>query len=153
MKIQSIIRLLGIGITALMMTGCSNSFDEWVDDSGEPTYVSGGTASAPATMSLDLKNLVVENAYYNYFKYEAKEGERLDIQAILEMAILASQRKECEQSEDTFVAVYDDEMSQMDGFRTCSKNLTVEFPVDGAYIFQIKYPGNKGYFNADSSRI
>ncbi len=152
MKIQSIVKLLSIGVMTLMMAGCSNEFDEWKSDREEPISVPGGTANAPATMSLDLQNVIVKNAYYNYFQYEAKEGEKLDIQAILEMAILSSQRAECQQSGDTYIAVYDAGMTQLEGFRTCSTGLKVEFPVDGRYIFQMKYPGNKGYFNADSSR-
>jgi len=145
-------KLLVIGVMVLMMAGCSNELDEWKNDFGEPISVPGGTANAPATMSLDLQNVIVKNAYYNYFQYEAKEGEKLDIQAILEMAILSSQRTECQQSGDTYIAVYDADMTQLEGIRTCSVSLKIEFPADGKYIFQIKYPGNKGYFNADSSR-
>ena len=145
-------KVLIISIITLIMAGCSNEFNEWKSDLDEPISVPGGTASAPATMSLDLQNVIVKNAYYNYFQHEAKEGEKLDIQAVLEMAILASQRTECQQSGDTYIAVYDAGMTQLEGFRTCSKYLTMEFPVDGKYIFQIKYPGNEGYFNADSTR-
>ncbi len=152
MKIQNIVKLLGVGVMALMMAGCSNEFDEWKSDREEPISVPGGTASAPAEMSLDLQNVIVKNAYYNYFDYEAKEGEKLDIQATLEMAILSSERAECQQSGDTYIAVYDAGMTQLEGFRTCSTGLKVEFPVDGRYIFQIKYPGNEGYFYADSTR-
>lgn len=144
-------RLLSVGVVALVMAACSTEFDEWGDDSDVPTSVPGGTASAPATMSLDLQNVIVKNSYYNYFDYEAKEGEKLDIQATLELAILSSQRAECQQSGDTYIAVYDAGMTQLEGFRTCSVSLKVEFPVDGRYIFQIKYPGNEGYFYADSS--
>ena len=145
-------KLLSIGVMTLMMAGCSNELNEWKNDLGEPISVPGGTASSPATMSLDLQNVIVKNAYYNYFQYEAKEGEKLDIEAVLEMSILASQRTECQQSRDTYIAVYDAGMTQLEGFRTCSVSLKVEFPVDGRYIFQIKYPGNEGYFYADSSR-
>ena len=152
MRNKSIMKLLGIGMMALVMAGCSNALDELGDDSDAPISVPGGTASAPATMSLDLQNVIVKNAYYNYFDYEAREGEKLDIQATLEMAILSSQRAECQQSGDTYIAVYDAGMTQLEGFRTCSVSLKVEFPVDGKYIFQIKYPGNEGYFYADSSR-
>ncbi len=151
MKIKSMMKLLGIGMMALVMAGCSNTLDELGDDSDAPTSVPGGTANAPATMSLDLQNVIVKNAYYNYFKYTAEEGEKLDIQAVLDMAILASQRTECQQSGDTYIVVYDAGMTQLEGFRTCSTGLKVEFPVDGRYIFQIKYPGNEGYFYADSS--
>jgi len=152
LKIYHTVKLLSISVIALIIAGCSNELDEWKNDLGEPISVPGGTANAPATMSLDLQNVIVKNAYYNYFQHEAKEGEKLDIQAILEMAILSSQRIECQQSGDTYIVVYDADMTQLEGFRTCSVSLKIEFPVDGKYIFQIKYPGNKGYFNADSSR-
>lgn len=145
-------KLFSVGVIALIVAGCSSEFDEWQDDLGEPTSVPGGTANAPAEMSLDMSNVIVKNAYYNYFKYEAKEGEKLDIQSVLENVILASQREECQQSGDTYIVVYDAGMTQLEGFRTCTVSLSVEFPVDGKYIFQIKYPGNEGYFNADSSR-
>ena len=151
MKIKSIVKLFSIGVMTLIMAGCSNEFNEWKNDLDEPISVPGGTASSPATMSLDLQNVIVKNAYYNYFQYEAKEGEKLDIQATLEWAILASQRAECQQSGDTYIVVYDAGMTQLEGFRTCSVSLKMEFPVDGRYIFQIKYPGNEGYFYADSS--
>ena len=102
-------------------------------------------------MSLDLMNVVVKNSYYNYFKYNAKEDEELTLDAVLENAILATQRTECQQSGDTYIEVFDSKMNKMGWIRTCTKHLNVTFPANGKYIFHIQYPNNKGYFTADSS--
>jgi hypothetical protein len=114
-------------------------------------YVHGGTEAAPATLSLDVGNVVEKNSFYNYFQYTAQEDEKLDIHAVLDFAITSAKRMECEQSGDTYIVVYDTDMNQLDGFRTCTTDMTIEFPADGRYVLQIKYPGNEGYFDADST--
>ena len=152
MYINKLATLLGIIFISLFIIGCESS--NIVDDLGndDPNYVEGGTPEAPAKMSLDLQNRIVKNSYYNYYKYTASEDEKLKIEAFLEFAILSSERIACQEEGDTYIVVYDSKMNAMDWIRTCTSHLTVEFPADGTYIFQIKYPGNKGYFEADSSK-
>ena len=148
MKIGKIVKFVSLLAVVWMMAGCD---EDLIDLEREPNSVNGGPANNPTELSLDLRNMIKKNAYYNYYKYRAKEGEKLKMSAVLDNAILKSQRIECEESGDTFIAVYDAKLNQLEGIRTCGTNLTIEFPVDGLYKFQIKYPGNKGYFNADSS--
>jgi hypothetical protein len=151
MRIQTIVKLFGAVMIALLMTGCDEDILDNITD-GEPNSVSGGTAEAPAEMSLELRNMIVKNSFFNYYKYTGKEGETLKLESILDFAILSTERIACLEDGETYIAVYDDKMNSLDWIRTCTKNLTVTFPVDGTYIFQIKYPGNKGYFNADSHK-
>ena len=147
---KKIAKIVGIAMIALIMSGCDEAFINSLA-SDQPNSVHGGIASAPAQLSLDLNNVIEENAYFNYFKYEAVEGERLTIDAVLEYAILSSQRTECQEDGETFIALYDSGMNKLDSIRTCTKHLTIEFPADDTYIIQILYPGNKGYFTAESS--
>jgi hypothetical protein len=151
MKIQSIVKLFTMALFVVAMTGCGEEILDGIGDN-EPNSVPGGTANKPAEMSLDLHNVIVKNSYYNYFKYRGEEGEKLEIMAVLENAILPTQRTACQQEGDTYIAVYDSGMHILDGVRTCSKYLSIVFPVDGTYIFQIQYPGNKGYFAAESHK-
>ena len=151
MRLSSITKIFSATMIVLIMTGCGEDFLDTVNDK-EPNSVPGGTANAPAEMSLDLHNVVKKNSYYNYFKYAAEEDEKLTIQAILDNAILSTQRTDCQQNGESYIAVYDSKMNRLDGIRTCTKYLRVEFPTEDTYVFQIQYPGNKGYFTADSNR-
>ena len=147
MKIQNMVKLFGIGVIALVMAGCESI----VDGEIASVQIHGGVAGAPATMSLELGNIIGQNAFYNFFQHRAIEDEKLDINAVLDFAVTIAQKADCRQSGDTFVVVYDSEMNQLDNFKTCTENITVEFPADDIYIFQIQYPGNEGYFDADST--
>ncbi|HHD72327.1 MAG TPA: hypothetical protein ENL02_00160 [Epsilonproteobacteria bacterium] len=142
---KKIMNWFGASMMVLLMAGCDIASDI------ATVYNHGGIKSAPATLSLNVGNIIEKNSFYNYFKYTAREGEKLDLHAVLDFAITASNRMECEQTGDTFIVVYDSGMHQLDWIRTCSANLTVEFPAAGRYIIQITYPGNEGYFDADST--
>jgi len=148
LRIKGMVKFFGLIAIVWMLAGCD---EEMVNFDREPNSVTGGPSNKPTEISLDLRNEIKKNAYYNYYKYRAKEGEKLSMDAILENAILKDQRIECQESGDTYIAVFDAKLNQLEGIRTCTNYLTVEFPVDGLYKFQIRYPGNKGYFNADSS--
>jgi len=148
---ENIAKIFSTAMIVLFIAGCGEDFIDAINDN-EPNYVPGGTANAPAEMSLDLHNIIKKNAYYNYFKYKAEEDEELTIEAVLDNAILPSQRTECQQNGESYIAVYDSKMNSLGGIRTCTKYLKVAFPTESTYIFQIKYPGNEGYFTADSDR-
>lgn len=149
MKIRTIVKLFSAAAFVVALAGCGEDVLDGIGDN-EPNSVPGGTANAPAEMSLELNNVVMKNSYYNYFKYSGSEGEKLTIQAVLENAILATQRTECQEGGGSYIVVYDSGMHVLNDIRTCSKYLTLIFPADTTYIFQFKYPGNKGYFLATS---
>jgi hypothetical protein len=149
MKINRIVGTLWAVATLFVMLGCGGGSSS--SDGGSST-VSGGPPSAPTTLSLDSSNEIKKNAYYNHYQYEAIEDETLSIQAVLENAITKDMRSECQKSGDTFIVVYDAEMNELDGFRTCTSTMKITFMADGIYVIQIKYPGNKGYFTADTKK-
>ena len=132
-------------VVGLVFVGCGDT----IGNISSEERIHGGTASAPAQMSLDVSNLIVENSYYNYFKYTADGDHKLKLDAMLDFGITKTQRIECQESGDTYVVVYDGNMNEINSLKTCATAMTVEFPANGTYIFQFKYPGNKGYFNAD----
>lgn len=146
-KLIKEVLLLVASVLTLVLSGCGGSDTTRENDS---SYVSGGTDYAPATMSLERGNKVVENAYYNFFAYEALAGEKLSLEAILKKGITDSQREECLEGSDTFIVVYDESLIPQEQYRTCTSRISLEFAVSGKYIFQIKYPGNMGYFSASS---
>ncbi len=145
MNIQ--IKLLSVVVVIHFIVGCGGT----ESTSGE--RVAGGTASAPAQMSLDASNLIVKNSYYNYFQYTGSSDRKLTLESVLDWAITATTRMECQQSGDTFIAVYDKQMNELSQYRTCTNIMTIEFPADGTYNFQIKYPGNEGYFDAHTTAL
>ena len=147
MKIKNIVKLLSVAVVVLLMVGCGGG------DSASPERVVGGTASAPTQMSLEVSNLIVKNSYYNYFEYTGSSDRKLTLNAILDWAITATTRIECQQAGDTFIVVYDHRMNELSQYRTCTSSMTIEFPVDGTYIFQIQYPGNEGYFDAHTTAL
>jgi hypothetical protein len=132
-----------------MLAGCDTDLG---GIGGESHTVLGGPPSAPGELSLDMQNEIGMNAYYNYFQYDGAEHETLTFDAVLENAILKDQQQECLESGDTFIAVYDADLNQMKGYRTCTKHMELELPIDGNYKFQFRYPGNKGYIEVDSSK-
>ncbi len=148
MKVHKIMKWFSVGIIALMIAGCGST----ESDSDTSESVVGGVAGAPAQMSLTSGNLIVKNAFYNYFKYTAREDEKLTLDAILEFAITSTKRIECQETGETYVVVYDAQMNELSGYKTCTSKMSIEFPSDGTYIFQIQYPGNEGYFLADSDQ-
>ncbi len=147
MKIQNIVKLLGVAVVLMFVAGCGDG------DSTSQERVVGGTASAPAQMSLEVSNVIVKNAYYNYFEYTGSSDNKLTLNAVLEWAITATARGECQQAGDTFIVVYDHRMNELSQYGTCTSSMTIEFPVDGTYIFQIQYPGNEGYFDAHTTAL
>jgi hypothetical protein len=146
---KTFLNIFLISLSLIAMSGCG---EDLIDGGGDtPNYVEGGTEAAPTPISLDLQNRIGENSYYNYYQYDALADETLKLDMILENAILPYKEKECQESGDSYVKVYDSDMNLLSGLRTCTKYMTVTFPAGGRYIFQFKYPGNKGYFTADSS--
>ncbi len=147
LQIKNILKLFSVVIMTLVIVGCGDG-----EDSADER-VAGGTASAPAEMSLSVSNLIVKNAYYNYFEYTGSSDRKLTLNAVLDWAITATTRTECEESWDTFIVVYDNHMNELSQYRTCTNIMVLEFPADGTYIFQIKYPGNEGHFDAYTTDI
>ncbi len=105
-----------------------------------PTSVSGGTASAPATIILNLKHEISSDSSSNYFKYSGKENEKLTIHVSLDRALTAVDKNNCQYASDTFIEISDEDLNLFDSYRTCSTDMTVVLPVDGEYIFYFNYP-------------
>jgi len=146
MKVGSMIKVAAAGVLLFAMLGCGGTSSS---EEG-PDSVTGGPPNAPTPLSLHASNEIKKNAYYNHYSYEAVEGETLSIHTVLDNAITKTMRIECQENGDTFVAVYDVGMNQLDAYRTCTSTMTLEFMADGIYILQFQYPGNEGYFTADS---
>lgn len=138
-----------VACSIMALSGCggnSNTRD------GGSTYLSGGTEYAPAPLDLTQGHKIVENAFYNYFSYDALAGEELRFESILTKGITDFQRQECEENMETFIVVYDASMNPLDAYKSCSSSMSVQFTLDGKYIFQLKYPGNYGHFNISSDK-
>ncbi len=150
MKLQNVVKVLGIGVIAFVMAGCGGG------DSGNspstppaPTSVYGGDASAPAILSFDLKNEISTNTANNYFQYTGVEGTKLIIHATLDRALKAIERNNAQYMGNSFIKIYDTQLDSLPG-GTYNRDLTYKLPYDGTFIIQFDYP-TSGY--ADVSEI
>lgn len=149
-----------VSASIIGLTGCGGgSSSSIVDTTPMVTSISGGTASSPALMSLDLNNEISSNNFYNYFKYVGTEDEKLIIHVTLDDELSRDQKVNCSvfvgREEYTFIAVYDSNLNWLEDYHVCGNDLTVTFPTDTTYIFKFQYSSNfygpqTGYFNAAS---
>jgi hypothetical protein len=121
----------------------------------DTTVVLGGSASAPAALSLNSKNVVNNNSFNNYFKYEAVAGEQLIIRVSLNIPLSDIEFARCSGSgTDTTpssygsqIHVYNAKNVRIGG--TCREDLTYTFSETGVYVFNFDYPSqNSGFFHA-----
>jgi len=152
MKTDMIIKSLIFTIMAVVFIGCGG-VGSATDNSRELTRVSGGTAITPADLSLEIANKIEKNSFYNHFKYRATKDERMVLESILEFAITKLDREDCQESEDGYVLVFDDQMNQLDQYKTCNNIMTLDLSADTTYIFKMQYPGNRGYFQVETTTL
>lgn len=158
---MKILVLIGV---ALVLTGCGGGGSDGPTPVAEtprppePTTVAGGPPNAPTSIGLDLKNVVGNNPFNNYFKYAGTAGERLILRVNLNVPLSEVQSARCSSSPGTGVTpssyasqihVYNQSNARIDGI--CGEDLTYSFPTTGVYVFNFEFPSNdSGYVNAAS---
>ena len=145
-------------ILAINLTGCGSDSSSDIPTEPIEEIIGGGEASSPTELSITLKNEILNNISFNYFKYTGKKGEKLIIHSSLIVPSMNDiERARCNSmgsevtgvlAVDAGIIVYDEEFNAVDA--ACGDDLTFTYPNDGTYIFYFNYSryGNSGYFNA-----
>jgi len=152
MKKNMIIKSLMFATLIVASIGCGG-VDGTTDTSGELTRVSGGTAISPADLSLDIGNKIEKNSFYNHFRYRATKDERMVLDSVLEFAITKLDREECQESGEGYILIFDEQMNPLEQYKTCNNVMTLDLSADTTYIIKMQYPGNRGYFQAETTTL
>ena len=146
-------------ILAINLTGCGSDSSSDIPTEPIEEIIGGGEASSPTELSITLKNEILNNISFNYFKYAGKKGEKLIIHSTLLFPSMDdSDKASCSYSgaESTVptygmgILVYDEGLNVVSA--ACGDDLTFTYPDDGTYIFYFDYSryDNSGEFNASS---
>ncbi len=152
MKIYTMTKSLLLTTVLIATTGCG-VVDSTSNNARDLERVSGGTEISPADMSLRAANKIEKNSFYNHFKYRADKNEQISLNSTLEFAITKLDRIDCQESGTTYVAVFDANMNQLEQYKTCNNIMNLNLSANTTYIFKMQYPGNRGYFNAETKNI
>ena len=109
---------------------------------------SNSTPSAPSEINLQATNKINANSFYNYFTYNAKQGETIYIHATLEKEISGDWIFRCGSTSSTEnwpgISILDVERS-----KSCGNDFTYTFSEDATHTFYISYGSdNSGFFEA-----
>lgn len=107
-----------------------------------PEMVPGGTPDSPVEMSLELKNELSSDTYYNYFTYKAKKGDTIFIHTILE-----NSPQWCTGPAGSGAAYIRSPEGAVVAYSCFSKELSYTFQADGTYLYHANQ-GSDGYFEA-----
>lgn len=140
------------GIVDTPVSPDSPTSDGTVDTPTSPhSFISGGTADSPVSMSLEVKNEISSNSFFNYYKYEGRKNETIIIYSDLEYALTADHRRNCAAKSNSPYAfinikIYTRNLSDVIG-GACDEGTTFVIPEDGTYFIHVDYgSSNSGYF-------
>ncbi len=134
---------LTFSLTVTDDDGASDS-DEVVITISRPPSVSGGTLSSPVELSLIADNQISSNAFNNYFKFTAQQGDEIIIHVALDNKLDKNESNYCFNNP---LLGYDG-ITIKDVTKTCAERLAYTFLNDGTYTIYFGYESsNSGYFN------
>ena len=128
-----------------------NNAKETSPNSPNNAKVFGGNPSAPTAIELNKEHAIVSNSFYDYFKYTGKKGEKLFINAFLDVAFSVQEHARCSATSDhdTQIVIYDASLKNTVSL-TCGWHKIFTIPDDGEYVLFFNYPSREGIANIAS---